>query len=353
MDDARGTLCFSSTCYPPRATRSRAPLVRGGPGGLGARGDPGSASTPRLPVPRAPTGALARSHSSSATILRRTPRPAAPSTDSRGTTQRPAPCREFPMANKNADSTPSHPEETRVRGRPRIEGRGVRTTNPPIRRQVRRLTSIWRSYPGRAVAPGGLRRLRGIGRLHPVAFSEIHRDYYQIPVGRSTGADRGRGARRGASARATRRSSPRDAPGFAQGRRPTESVSRRDAFERRQRRQGAYDEDSVEQLGRGRARGDAELALRTAISRKQYKIPGGDQAPPDPARPGRQGLSAGTKGRGVDHLPLARLAATRVLNEPNTGALGRRHLPQDYLADDRKALERPSPRTVEVPKAGR
>ena len=213
----------------------------------------------------------------------------------------------------------SHPEETRVVVRSADRrSRGVRLR---IRQSqaAARVTSIWRRSPGvEPSAPGGLSSITGGGNRHGLlAFSEIHPDYYQIPVAdrQALIEDEARAERERESdeeKRSKRRTRSRKA-------KTDESVSEDASNDDNDG--GDDDEDSVEQLG-----GDAleEMPERSRTQRKQYKIQEVIKRPPDPARPGRQG-GARHQGRGVDHLPLARRP---LLGADAQHRARRRHLPQ-------------------------
>ena len=128
-----------------------------------------------------------------------------------------------------------------------------------------------------------------------LAFSEIHPDYYQIPQAdrrvldeaeRQLAEARGR-QRRGGRSRRRRLGGGRHRP-------------------RRRGRRGV------------RRAGQAPLA-----SAARLQDPGGDQAAPDPARPGGQGR-AGHQRRGADHLSVARRPLQRADAEHRRAAAASR-----------------------------
>jgi len=274
----------------------------------------------------------------------------------------------------------AHPEETRV-----VVLRGSRVEEfdfeSASRKQLRgniylaKVTRVEPSLQAAFIDYGGNRH----GFL---AFSEIHPDYYQIPVAdrqalieaeeaeiaeaearaneRERGGGRGRGRGRGgrkpeAAADAGEGSSVSEAPsGDENGSAEhtvehldetngelAETVSEASEGGENSSSEGTSSESQAESNGNGHDDGDhvvsddevesvgAEDALEELPDRRKPRAQdsGSDQAPPGAARPGRQGR-AWQQGRGADHLPVARRPLFRAHAEHGAG---RRNQPQDHV----------------------
>ena len=259
------------------------------------------------------------------------------------------------MANKMLIDA-AHPEETRV-----VVLRGNRVEEfdfeSATRKQLRgniylaKVTRVEPSLQAAFVDYGGNRH----GFL---AFSEIHPDYYQIPVADRQALieaeePRARRRRKRQRRRWRARASPRprrkpdsvseraEAPARNGAAEPTATSIRRTEIAADRRADPTTTSDGrrhhQRRAGRlGRRRGRAGRSAGAPPGpRPPVQDPGSDQAPPGAAGPGRQGR-ARQQGRGADHLSVARRPLFGA--DAEHGAR-RRHFAQDHQPGRPQAAE--------------
>ena len=208
---------------------------------------------------------------------------------------------------------------------PTVTGSRNSISNPPARRQLRgniylaKVTRVEPSLQAAFVEYGGNRH----GFL---AFSEIHPDYYQIPVADREALLRDEEARRRTTTHEQPTTATPDASADVSERKPTTISAEADDEDASHIEQAPASNEPVEIIGGGDALEDVQERRRPSRAPPPVQDPGSHQAPAGDAGAGRQGR-ARQQGRGPDHLPVARrpLLGADAQHRP-----WRRHLAQDH-----------------------